>query len=357
MRVNIEDSLFKDPQGRFTRLCIAVGDEVKALGWVVTAWRVAQQYWCPEKRPVPVDLWEKAGLPRALIDCGLAREVEGGIYVSGSEEQFKWYFQCVEAGKKGGRKKGGRPKATGNRPVPVATGRQPEAAGANLLPPSSSSRKENTHTSPPAQPASAGPRAQLKVRGEDLAAIWNSHCGPGLPKVELPISDARKRKAEVRLRLKSDLAYWEAVVKRAAKTAFCLGDGDRGWRANFDWIIKPDSASKLMAGQYDRPRGPVAVPPLVPHGAPIVPRACADCDGHGVVHLEHAATRARASFSCETCDNGQERHRRATAAFHTQRQEFEEGRRKDRPVHLCPRVSWGRKNGFVDSNSPDKEAS
>jgi hypothetical protein len=33
---------------------------------------------------------------------------------------------------------------------------------------------------------------------------------------------------------------------------FCRGEtGDRGWRASFDFLLKPDTATKVLEGKYD----------------------------------------------------------------------------------------------------------
>jgi hypothetical protein len=126
MRLTIEDSLYADP--RFMRFMVKVGDEARALGCMLIAFRLAQKHWCPEKRPVPSAEWSVSGLPKEIIECGLVEEREGGYYVRGSETQFAWYFQRVEAGKKGG-----RPKAGANRKKPGAKRNEPELTGPNPL--------------------------------------------------------------------------------------------------------------------------------------------------------------------------------------------------------------------------------
>jgi hypothetical protein len=47
--------------------------------------------------------------------------------------------------------------------------------------------------------------------------------------------------------------YWRTVFERMNRTPFLNGEGDRGWRADFDWIIKnAENADKVMSGSYDR---------------------------------------------------------------------------------------------------------
>jgi hypothetical protein len=42
------------------------------------------------------------------------------------------------------------------------------------------------------------------------------------------------------------------AVRRAAQTPFLAGGGERGWRANFDWLIANDTnARRVLEGCYD----------------------------------------------------------------------------------------------------------
>jgi len=102
-RINIEDSLFKDV--RFTKLIIQMGSLETALGCMVRAFIVAQEFWKNGKRPIPKEEWDKHCLAPLLISVGLATETEdGSIYVSGSEKQFEWLIKKQDAGKLGGLK-------------------------------------------------------------------------------------------------------------------------------------------------------------------------------------------------------------------------------------------------------------
>jgi hypothetical protein len=114
-RINIEENLWGD--ARFLKLCIALGDELRAVGAVVMAWKTAQRFWCPDRKPIPTSDFQTAGLPKALIDVGLAEETPEGIRMRGSEEHFSWWFQRQEAGRKGGLATAERKLATAERPI------------------------------------------------------------------------------------------------------------------------------------------------------------------------------------------------------------------------------------------------
>ena len=44
---------------------------------------------------------------------------------------------------------------------------------------------------------------------------------------------------------------WRAALARCASSPFCNGTSDRGWKANADWFLKPDTLAKILEGKYD----------------------------------------------------------------------------------------------------------
>ena len=82
-----------------------------------------------------------------------------------------------------------------------------------------------------------------------LEKIWNENCGT-LATVRT-LSSSRKRHATARWRENPDEAYWIAVVQRIAASKFCRGEGTTGWRATFDWLLKPDTHARVLEGKYD----------------------------------------------------------------------------------------------------------
>ena len=107
-RINIEQCIWTDH--RFINLCMKTGNIDQALGSLVRAWMIAQQWYLKDDRLIPSSEWEKQNLPEALFEVGLAsRNETGRVRMAGSEEQFGWLLQRSEAGKRGGgsnRKKG-----------------------------------------------------------------------------------------------------------------------------------------------------------------------------------------------------------------------------------------------------------
>jgi hypothetical protein len=143
-RINIEDSIYKDP--RFTQLVLKVQNLDQALGMLVRAWTVAQKWFLTETKRIPENEWEKNFLSHHLIEVGLVKKDDSGYWVCGANEQFSWLTQRVEAGKLGGLARAKRPLARAKRPL---AGHKQNVASSS----SSVSENINTHMCSDEHPA------------------------------------------------------------------------------------------------------------------------------------------------------------------------------------------------------------
>ena len=73
-----------------------------AKGLLVSAWTLAQHYWLDDRSLIPVEKWNLIKFASCVITSGFAELKDDGIYIKGSEEQFKWLEQKRDAGRKGG---------------------------------------------------------------------------------------------------------------------------------------------------------------------------------------------------------------------------------------------------------------
>lgn len=95
----------------------------------------------------------------------------------------------------------------------------------------------------------------------ELCRLWNEHSGD-LPKVR---ETSATRNRHIRARLKeAPLEEWVEIIKRLAKSEFCNGKGPTGWKASFDFLVKPETRIKTLEGMYDnrtnkKPPSPVEV--------------------------------------------------------------------------------------------------
>lgn len=81
-----------------------------------------------------------------------------------------------------------------------------------------------------------------------IVELFNSVC-KSLPKVT-KLSDMRRRTIKARLKqyTPEDL---KIIFEKAEASSFLTGENDRGWQADFDWIMKDSNAAKIMDGNYD----------------------------------------------------------------------------------------------------------
>lgn len=243
-RINVEDDLFGD--FRFEELASRLGDLEKAIGKMVRLWKVAQKYWVDNKSLIPHEIFEK-GPWETVLEVGLAEKRETGYYVSGSERQFAWIFQKATAGKKSAEAR--LAKYGSNQPVKPRTTleqrstsveRSPNTPEPLTLTPTLTHISDTTYPHP----------TESRDKTITLDKIWNEHCGD-LPKVK-GLSKQRQSAIKARLKENSSEEYWIDVAKAIAANPFCNGENDRGWRADFDYFVKPGTHLKASEGSYMR---------------------------------------------------------------------------------------------------------
>jgi hypothetical protein len=90
-------------------------------------------------------------------------------------------------------------------------------------------------------------------RPEVLQTLWNELTTPPIPRcVELSLT--RRKAAAGRLQERGIEGMREVFTKVNA-SSFLRGDNDRGWRATFDWALKPANITKVLEGNYGRTAG------------------------------------------------------------------------------------------------------
>lgn len=86
----------------------------------------------------------------------------------------------------------------------------------------------------------------------DIAEVYGTVC-IGMPAVRV-MTDGRRAAMRARWREDPDrrsLAWWREYFGRAAAAPFLNGANDRGWVADFDWLLKPANLAKVCEGKYD----------------------------------------------------------------------------------------------------------
>lgn len=90
----------------------------------------------------------------------------------------------------------------------------------------------------------------VAATGMEILDAWNGAMGQNCMLT-------KKRREALRLRLNDPffVASWRAAIDKAKASDFCNGGGETGWRADFEWFLKPESVVKLVEGKYDNRNG------------------------------------------------------------------------------------------------------
>lgn len=81
-----------------------------------------------------------------------------------------------------------------------------------------------------------------------LLELWNMNSG-SLPKAKTSNKNRDKKMKSLWPLL--DELQWVEVIKKLAQSDFCNGKNDRGWKADFDFFLKPETATRALEGRYD----------------------------------------------------------------------------------------------------------
>ncbi len=96
-------------------------------------------------------------------------------------------------------------------------------------------------------PQAARPEA---VDYKKLVEFFNAETQGVFGVLRQPLSD--RRKAMVRARIgEHGKECFLAMIQTAIRSDFLKGQNPKGWRATFDWLIKPTNFEKVISGNYD----------------------------------------------------------------------------------------------------------
>ncbi len=177
-----------------------------------------------------------------LLGYLLAMQLRGKIEVEYNEEVLKiTCSKVLEMRDEYSRKSGHTPIAT---PDNVAPDTEKEK------------EKERKNPLSPKGEAEADMFPVPKIELETIAKIWNSILTGFCTGVKNPSQWTDTRKNNIQRRLKDTFENnpqkFTEYCQRIRESGFCIGENNSGWRADFDWALKPTSISKVMEGAYIR---------------------------------------------------------------------------------------------------------
>lgn len=107
--------------------------------------------------------------------------------------------------------------------------------------------------SPPYTPPNSIPSEQSSdglLTPDEILTEWNDlaeQCG--LPKAG-KMTGGRLRQVKARLREYPELTAWQQAFRQIKESPFLQGKNDRGWRADFDFLLQAKSFARLTEGSY-----------------------------------------------------------------------------------------------------------
>lgn len=87
------------------------------------------------------------------------------------------------------------------------------------------------------------------VTYKEYSQFWNRN--KNLPPIRKMTKD-RIAKLKVRMNETDFAENWQKIIERIASTPFLIGDNERGWKANVDWLLaNATNYVKVLEGKYD----------------------------------------------------------------------------------------------------------
>ena len=78
---------------------------------------------------------------------------------------------------------------------------------------------------------------------------WNELASRKRLPVAVALTDLRRKQIKARL-VEAGLSGWSEALAAVEASPHCLGENDRGWRADIDFVCHPKSFNKLREGSY-----------------------------------------------------------------------------------------------------------
>lgn len=290
-RINVDDEIGSDP--RFIKLLgLLQGDYWRALGLCVGAWRMGQKFFkdVDAKGIIPLNEWAQTDFA-PILECGLAIEKDGGIYIKGSKDKFAWLDKKVEAGKIGGKKSADSRKRkkkqneanassassktehSSSKTKQVESKPNQEASETNPLPlplpPTLPLPRVLTNTNPPnpqgemrvgvsaLEKSAAEIKAELELLGvtinpDQVIDLFNTKLAPigKLLRCRGLGAPSQKQLLNTCTKLQT-LDAWEELFLKVKSLDKLTGIKPGVFLATLDWLSVEENALKVLNGKYD----------------------------------------------------------------------------------------------------------
>lgn len=195
-------------------------------------------------------------LKAALVAAGKISIRDGKIYQAKAMAEIAHRAEIAENGAKGGRKRAENLAKTARKPAEnsLKTARKSFENDRADNENSDLSQANQNHIQNHITDTDVSVRGSSPPEPDVVAqavAIYREVCVPaGMPDV-IKITDRRRSALKARLRDCEGMDGWRRAMLKARDSPFLRGDNDRNWRADFDFLTRDSSFTKLMEGGYD----------------------------------------------------------------------------------------------------------
>lgn len=98
-------------------------------------------------------------------------------------------------------------------------------------------------------------RKEKEEKRIEIKDIYNQNC-PNLPQVQ-KLTEKREKAIDKFLKDFTKEQFVE-ICKIANSTEFLIGNNDKGWKADFDFLMRIDKATNILEGKYSNTRGGIS---------------------------------------------------------------------------------------------------
>ena len=89
-----------------------------------------------------------------------------------------------------------------------------------------------------------------RIDYSELVKFFNEKTQGVFGVIRMPLSDKRKGMINARIKTYGKETFAQ-MIQKALNSDFLKGQNKNGWRASFDWLIRPTNFEKVISGNYD----------------------------------------------------------------------------------------------------------
>lgn len=208
----------------------------------------------PEELARIIRMRSSAAEVKAILDEFFSPSEAGWQHSHCDEVIAKYHAKAKQAATNG--KAGGRPKKPSDNPEetkPVISGLPEKSESKTNQEPETNNHNHNQEDQKPLSPPSADDEEAAKqIKFTTVSEIYNRVCGDVLPRCE---ALNPKRKTNIRnlcaLKIRGgfpfrDSEFWEGYFNDCLTNPHWIGQNDRGWRADLEFLTRTEIALKVL---------------------------------------------------------------------------------------------------------------